>query len=60
MRKLLITFVLPALIAVAMTGCSDKGNRVPEPGMAKKYVEENPDAVAAQKKADEESEKQND
>ena len=59
MTKSQVLLLVPALMCFASTGCSDDGNRVPERGMAKKYVEDFPDLVEAQRKADEEAEREN-
>ena len=59
MRKSHLIFVLPAFACFALVGCSDDGNLVPERGVAKKYVADYPDLVAAQKAADEDAEKEN-
>ena len=59
MNRSQLLFFIPALLSLVLVGCSDGGNSVPERGMAKKYVEDFPDLVAAQKAADDEAEREN-
>ena len=59
MSRTFFLFALPMLLGLQLVGCSDGGNRVPERGVAKQYVEDNPDLVAAQEAADRDAEKQN-